>query len=70
MAFENGVLPSNYPEAQGLGNVQQFLREQVDMQFADVRVLLRLPQETIDPTVGCNFTAAAVILNQISGLSI
>jgi hypothetical protein len=44
MAFENGVLPSNYPEAQGLGNVQQFLREQVDMQFADVRVLLRLPQ--------------------------
>ncbi len=70
MAFGGGILPSQYPEAQGLPNVQQFLREQIDMQFADIRVLLRLPQASLDPNVGCNFTAAATILNQISGLSI
>lgn len=70
MAFVGGVLPSEYPEAQGLLNVQHFLREQVDMQFADIRVLLRLPQTELDPHVGCNFTAAAAILSQISGFSI
>jgi hypothetical protein len=70
MVFVGGVLPSHYPEAQGLPNVQQFLREQIDMQFADIRVLLRLPQAALDPDVGCNFTTAAAILNQISGFSI
>jgi hypothetical protein len=40
MAFTGGVLPSQYPEAQQLPNVRRFLAEQIDMQFADIRVLL------------------------------
>jgi hypothetical protein len=70
VAFAGGFLPSQYPEAQKLPNVQRFLAEQIDMQFADIRVLLRLPEPTIDPHVGANFTAATAILGQISGLSI
>jgi hypothetical protein len=46
------------------------LAEQVDMQFADLRVLLRLPQPELAPHVGCNFTATAMIVNQISGFSV
>jgi hypothetical protein len=46
------------------------LREQVDMQFADMRVLQRLPTDDIAPGVGCNMTMAAMLFNQISGFSI
>jgi hypothetical protein len=70
MAFTGGVLPSQYPEAQQLPNVRRFLAEQIDMQFADIRVLLRLPEPSIDPNVGANFTAKTAILGQISGFSI
>lgn len=68
--FAAGELPSQYPEAAGLPAVRQLLAEQVDMQFADMRALLRLPQPTIAPDVGCNLTMAAMVLNQISGFSI
>lgn len=40
------------------------------MQFADLRVLLRLPDANFAPNVGCNFTAAAMMTNLISGFSI
>jgi hypothetical protein len=39
------------------------------MQIADLRVLFRLPVEELDPRVGCNFTAAAMMLNLTSGFS-
>lgn len=67
--FAAGQLPSQYDEAQGLRAVARLLTEQVDMQFSDLRALLRLPNDQIAPLVGCNFTAAAMIFNQISGLS-
>jgi hypothetical protein len=60
MAFAGGVLPSQYPEAQQLPSVRRFLAEQIDMQFADIRVLLRLPEPSIDPNVGASFTATTV----------
>jgi hypothetical protein len=47
----------------------RFLRLQVDMQVADLRLLFRLPFADLDPHVGCNFTAAAMMLNLISGFS-
>lgn len=50
--------------------MRRLLREQVDMQFADMRVLLRLPSDDIAPSVGCNLTAAAMVFNQISGFSV
>jgi hypothetical protein len=68
--FAEGQLPSQYEEAQPLPAVRRLLREQVDMQFSDLRALLRLPSDQIAPQVGCNLTAAAMIFNQISGFSI
>lgn len=63
-------MPSQYEEAEPLAAVRRLLREQVDMQFSDLRALLRLPSDQIAPKVGCNLTAAAMIFNQISGFSI
>ena len=48
--------------------VARFLDSQVEMQFADLRVLLRLP--TGDWGAGCNFAAANVLLNLVSGFSV
>ena len=48
---------------------KHFLRRQVDMQIADIRLLFRLPANDLDPHVGCNLTAAAMMLNMISGFS-
>lgn len=68
--FAGGVLPSAYPEAANLPAVRQLLSELIDMQFADLRILLRLPDPNLAPNVGCNFTAAAMMTNRISGFSI
>jgi hypothetical protein len=48
----------------------EFLHRQVNMQFADLRVLFRLPVEELDPNVGCNLTTAAMMLNVVSGCSV
>jgi hypothetical protein len=68
--FVAGELPSQYAEVHQVPAVQRLLREQVDMQFADIRVLLRLPDVRIAPHVGCNLAATSMIFNQISGFSI
>lgn len=67
--FAAGQLPSQYIEAQALPAVRRLLHEQVDMQFFDMRALLRLPSDQIAPQVGCNLTAAAMVFSQISGFS-
>ncbi len=46
------MLPSEYPEAANLPAVQQLLGELIDMQFQDLRVLLRLPDPALAPNVG------------------
>jgi hypothetical protein len=68
--FAAGQLPSQYTEAQPLPAVRRLLEEQVDMQFSDLRALLRLPSDRIAPRVGCNLTTGTMIFNQISGFSI
>lgn len=68
--FAAGQLPSAFPEAQSLAAVKRLLAEQVDMQFADMRALLRLPRDDVAPSVGCNITATAMVVNQISGFSV
>ncbi len=68
--FAAGELPSQYAEAQGYPRLQQLLAEQVDMQFADIRALLRLPQDVVAAKVGRNFTAMSMLCNQISGFSV
>ncbi len=65
--FPGGILPSDNPEAANQAAVRQLLSELIDMQFLDLRVLLRLPDPALAPNVGCNFTAAAMMTNLISG---
>jgi hypothetical protein len=67
---------SSYPE------VQKFIIGHLSMQFGDVRDMLRLPLPDLDlPATGpefdeyrmthaCNFAAAAVLCNLISGISV
>lgn len=62
------MLPSEFPEVQVYPNLKRLLEAQVDMQFVDLRTLLRLPQEGL--VGGCNFTAAAVLFNLIAGSSV
>jgi hypothetical protein len=68
--FPGGLLPSSYPEVSELPALRRLLGELVDMQFQDLRVLLRLPDAALAPDIGCNFTACAVMTNLISGFSI
>ena len=67
--FPAPVVPSEYVGFRHPA-LKEFLRRQVDMQFADLRLLFRLPVEELDPNVGCNLTAAAMMLNVISGCSV
>jgi hypothetical protein len=51
-------------------SLKEFVRVVVDMQVADLRLLMQLPQDELDPHVGCNLAATAVILNLVSGFSV
>jgi hypothetical protein len=64
------MLPSEFPEVSVTSepSLQRMLREHLDMQIADLRVLLRLPTKRLP--AGCNFTAAALIFNLIAGSSV
>jgi hypothetical protein len=64
------MLPSQFPEVSVTSepSLQRMLREHLDMQIADLRVLLRLPTKRLP--AGCNFTAAAMIFNLIAGSSV
>lgn len=62
------MVPSKYPEVQGRPHLQSLLSTHIDMQFEDVRALLRLPRA--GSTVGANFAAAALLFNLISGISV
>jgi len=66
--FPPPVVPSELPGSD-YPVLTEFLRRQVDMQFADLRLLLRLPVPELEPHVGCNLTAASMMLNVISGFS-
>lgn len=66
--FPPPVVPSELVDATRPAT-KDFLRRQVDMQIADIRLLFRLPAKELDPHVGCNLTAAEMMLNMISGFS-
>src|SRR5438876_3449313 len=62
----------NPSEILGLANyptVKQLFEHHIDMQFADLRVMLRLPLPPEMP-VGCNFAAATLIMNLLGGASV
>src|ERR1700738_2018276 len=62
------MLPSEFQEVRGYRSLQRMFEAQLDMQFADMRTLLRLPREDAD--AGCNFAAAAMLFNLIAGASV
>lgn len=62
------MLPSQYPEVQSRHDLRRLLAEHVDMQFDDLRTMMRLPAAGL--TGGCNFAAAAVMFNIIAGSSV
>lgn len=57
-----------YVNSEEFPAVANFLDAQVEMQFEDLRVMLRLPLGGW--RAGCNFAAATVLLNLISGFSV
>lgn len=62
------MLPSGFPEVQDRHHLKRLLAEHVDMQFIDVRTMLRLPMAGL--VGGCNFAVAAFIFNIIAGSSV
>lgn len=62
------VAPSNWGLFTGRPCLQQLISVQVDMQFADLRTLLRLPASPRDG--GANLTTATLAFNLIAGASV
>src|SRR5438477_2212475 len=62
------MLPSQFPEVADYPRLRKLLARQIDMQIADLRVLLQLPLPGLD--AGCNFAAASVLFNLIGGCSV
>src|SRR6266446_4256412 len=62
------MLPSEYPEVQAWDSLRRLLAEHVDMQFIDLRTMLRLPMAGL--AGGCNFAAASFLFNIIAGSSV
>jgi hypothetical protein len=61
---------SEIPEFKAYPTVFDFVKGHLDMQFADVRAMLRLPLPSQGITPACNFAVTAVLCNMISGLSV
>ncbi len=64
------MFPSQFPEADPYPALGKVFAAHVDMQFADLHAVLRLPIEEIDPHVGLNLTATALIFSLIAGASV
>lgn len=62
------MLPSEFREVQAWPHLTRLLAEHVDMQFDDLRTMLKVPTGGL--TGGCNFAAAAVLFNIVSGCSV
>lgn len=64
------TLPSHFPEFKGYPHVHNFVAKHLDMQFDDVRGMLKLPLPKFGIPAGCNFAAAAAWCNLIGGISV
>jgi hypothetical protein len=64
------VLPSEYPELAPYPALQRLMREHVDMQFEDIRAMLRLPRPDIGIETGMNFSLGRALFDLISGASV
>jgi hypothetical protein len=60
--------PSAWPELEPYPVLRELFELQIDMLFADIRVLLRLPEQ--EQEGGCNLALATLLFNMISGSSV
>lgn len=63
------MLPSQFSEFKVYPHVNDFVVNHLDMQFNDVRGIMKLPRPKVGIVAGCNFAAAAALCNLISGIS-
>lgn len=62
--------PSEFVEFRSFPLVHGFVRNHLDMQFNDIRTMLKLPIGSLGLDAGCNFAAASTLCNLISGISV
>jgi len=65
-----GLLPSKFEEVAPYPDLQRLLEEHIDMQFEDLRAVLRLPLKALGSSSGGNFLAASALLAAVSGCSV
>ena len=68
MRRHRNVKPSQLPGVAAYPAVMNMLEQHLDMQFEDLRGMLRLP--TWRMRGGCNFAAASILTNLIGGFSV
>jgi hypothetical protein len=64
------LVPSEFDEVTAYPHLRRLLEIQIDMQFHDLRSLLRLPRPELDLEGGCNLTGAMLCCNVIAGASV
>src|ERR1700733_6211169 len=64
------MFPSQFPEVQSYPNLRRVLHDNIDMQFGDLRTMLKLPKKWYGLDAGLNFTASAILFNVIGGTSV
>jgi hypothetical protein len=66
-----GLLPSEFDEVTGYPHLRRLLDDHIDMQFEDVRAVLRLPaSKALGSPAGGNFLATNALLAVVSGCSV
>ena len=60
---------SEIPEFANYKNIYGFVHDHLDMQFRDIRGMMRLPLKDLGIDGGCNFAAALAMCNMINGIS-
>ena len=61
--------PSESPNLVNYRAVYRFFRKHLDMQFNDVRTLMKLPRSAQGLPAGCNFVVAAALANLVGGFA-
>lgn len=64
------MLPSDIRAFDPYPSVRRFIDDHLSMQFDDVRAMIKLPLAKEGLPAGCNFAAAAMLSNLISGISV
>jgi hypothetical protein len=61
--------PSEFPNLVKYRAVYRFFSKHLDMQFNDVRTLMKLPRSAQGLPAGCNFVVAAALANLLGGFA-